>query len=135
MEPWLSDRRPSDRKFGFTFGAILFAVSAYGTYRGWPTIISSLCTLTGVSLALLAWLAPSRLSPVNRAWFAIGELLGRVVSPIALGFIFFALITPVSIIARLFGRDELHLNRRPAASYWIPRETTRIDPCSFRQQF
>jgi hypothetical protein len=135
MESSLSNKRPSDRKFGFTFGLVFFAVCAYGIYKRWPPIISGLCALAGVCLALFAWFAASRLRLLNRAWFALGELLGRVVSPIALGLIFFVLITPVSIIARRFGRDELRLKRRAVASYWVPRQTTHLDPNSFRQQF
>lgn len=135
METLLSDKRPSDRKFGFTFAVIFIAVFVYGIFASWALIISSLCALAGVLFLVLAAIAPQLLSPLNRAWFAFGELLGRVVSPLALGFIFFALITPVSIITRLFGRDELHLKRRPVASYWTPRHTPVLDPNSFKQQF
>lgn len=135
MESPPSSKRPSDRKFGFTFGVIFFAACAYGICKQWPPIISGLCALAGVYLSLFAWLAPSRLELLNRTWFALGESLGRVVSPIALGLMFFALITPLSIIARLFGRDELRLKRRAVASYWVPRHTTHLDPNSFRQQF
>lgn len=135
MESSLSNKPPSDRKFGFTFGGILFATCAYGIYKQWPLMIFALCALAGVCLSLLAWLAPKRLRLLNRAWFAFGELLGRVVSPIVLGIIFFVLITPISIIARLLGRDELRLKRRAVTSYWVPRQKTRLEPNSFRQQF
>lgn len=135
MHTLLSTKRPSDRKFGFTFAVIFVAVGIYGAVASWRPIIASLCTLAGASLVLLAAIAPYLLAPLNRAWFAFGELLGRVVSPIALGLIFFALITPVSIITRLFGRDELRLKRRAVPSYWVHRQSPVLDPNSFKQQF
>lgn len=135
MESSLSSNRPSDRKFGLTFALVFFAASIYGIFKQWSPIIYALCALAAVCLVLFAWLAASRLRLLNGAWFALGELLGRVVSPIVLGLIFFVLITPISIIARLFGRDELRLKRRAVASYWVPRQTTHLEPNSFRQQF
>lgn len=135
METLLENNRPSDRKFGFTFAVIFVAFFVYGVFASWAPIISALCALAGVSLFLLAAIAPQLLRPLNRAWFAFGELLGRVVSPLALGFIFYVLITPISVITRLFGRDELRLKRRAVGSYWVSRETSVPDPASFKQQF
>lgn len=135
MQTLLSTKRPSDRKFGFTFAVIFVAVGMYGVVASWRPIVSSLCALAGASFVLLGAIAPHLLAPLNRAWFAFGELLGRVVSPLALGLIFFALITPVSIIARLFGRDELRLKRRAVLSYWVHRQAPVLDPNSFKQQF
>ena len=114
---------------------MLIAGAVYGMFVSWPPVASILCALTGVSLGLLAALAPQRLRLLNSAWLRFGELLGKVVSPIALGFIFFALVTPVSVIGRLFGRDELRLKRRPVASYWIARDVPTLDSNSFKQQF
>lgn len=135
MQTLLSTKRPSDRKFGFTFAVIFVAVGIYGVVASWRPIVYGLCALAGASFILLAAIAPYLLAPLNRAWFVFGELLGRVVSPIALGLIFFALITPVSIIARLFGRDELRLKRRAVPSYWVHRQAPVLDPNSFKQQF
>jgi hypothetical protein len=59
--------------------------------------------------------------------------MGKFVSPIVLGIIFFLLITPVAIITRLFGRDELLIKKREVPSYWIEKEA--IDPDSFKDQF
>ena len=59
--------------------------------------------------AIAAFLTPQILSPLNRLWFCLGLLLGKIVSPIVLALIFFVLITPVSLVTRLFGRDELKM--------------------------
>jgi hypothetical protein len=135
MQTLLSTKRPSDRKFGFTFAVIIVAIGVYGVFSSWIPVVSALCILAGASLFLLASVAPHLLTPLNRAWFALGELLSRVMSPIALGCIFFALITPISIVTRLFGRDELRLKRRAVLSYWRLRQSPVLDPQSFKQQF
>lgn len=132
----LSTKRPSDRKFGFTFSVILIVTGAYGLYAAsWRPILTGLCALAGASLLVFAAIAPRLLSPLNKAWFAFGELLGGVVSPIVLGVIFFALITPVSVIARVLGRDELRLKRGATSSYWVQRRTVVPEPNSFKRQF
>ena len=79
--------------------------------------------------------APRLLAPFNLAWFKLGLLMGKVVSPIVLGIIFFVLLTPVAVIGRLFGRDELRLKRKAVQSYWIERVPPGPDGDSFKNQF
>ena len=75
------------------------------------------------------------LAPLNKAWAALGQILGRLVSPIVLGLIFFCLITPVALIGRIGGRDQLRLKTRADTSYWIKREPPGPAPDSFKNQF
>lgn len=135
MQTLPSTKRPSDRKFGLTFAVIFVAAGIYGLFAPWSPLIYWLCGLAGISLFLVSAIAPPLLHPLNSAWFAFGEILGRVVSPLALGVLFYALITPISVITRLFGRDELRLKRRPVRSYWVFRKTSIPDPNSFKRQF
>jgi hypothetical protein len=64
----------------------------------------------------------------------LGHLIGMFVSPIVLGFIFFGIFTPIGIIMRIFGRDELGLKFQKKRSYWIKRETV-FEFNSFKNQF
>jgi hypothetical protein len=114
---------------------IFVAAGIYGLFASWSPVVYWLCGLAGASLFLAAAIAPPLLHPLNSAWFAFGEILGRAVSPLALGVIFYGLITPVSVITRLFGRDELRLKCRSVRSYWVLRQTSVPDPNSFKQQF
>jgi len=66
---------------------------------------------------------------------ALGHLLGRIVSPIVLGLIFFVLITPVALFGRVAGRDPLRLKPRAISSYWVKREPAGPTPDSFKNQF
>ena len=64
----------------------------------------------------------------------IGILLGKLVSPIILGIIFFFMFTPVAVIIRIIGRDELRLRLKSQESYWIKRKSS-IKKDSFERQF
>lgn len=68
-------------------------------------------------------------------WAMLGHALGRVVSPIVLGVIFFLVLTPIAVFGRLAGRDELRLKARQRDSHWIEREASEPSRTSFKNQF
>jgi hypothetical protein len=63
-----------------------------------------------------------------------GLLLGKLMNPIVLGIIFFGLFTPISILMRLCGRDELRLKLTHKSSHWITR-SDHASSESFKRQF
>jgi hypothetical protein len=92
--------------------------------------------VTGAAFAAVAMLVPSLLAPLNRVWTGLGALLHRVTSPIALGVMFFLLITPMGIVMRWLGKDPLRLRLdRNATSYWIERDPPGPKPGTFTDQF
>lgn len=125
---------PSDKKFG-SFFCIIFVIATI-----WFVLVSSLVwsvifgLLAGV-FAVLALVIPTALQPLNRLWYGLGMLLGKIVSPIVLGIIFFVLISPVSLTTRLFGRDELRIKKRNVKSYWVDRMPPGPQPDSFINQY
>ena len=127
-------RPGSERAFGLVFSGVFVLVAL------WPLIERASPRLWAIAVAaafaLCAWLAPRALAPLNLLWFRFGELLHRIVSPIALGVIFFGVITPYALVMRLFGRDALLLRRGSARqSYWVRREPPGPPPDSLRNQF
>lgn len=126
---------PSERKFGLLLIAVSLLAAGWANYKGLPVLFTD--ALLGVSgaLCILTVLLPAWLAPVNRAWFLLGILLGRIISPIVMGIVFFLLITPVAVVTRSFGRDELRLKRRQVSSYWLDRVTDRLPAESFKDQF
>jgi len=123
----------SNRKFGFFF-TFVFAVSAtyfyYSSNVGW-TYIFLAATLIFLVFTLIK---SDALLPLNKLWMRFGLLLGMIVSPIVLGVIFFGLFTPIAILMRLSGRDELRLKFTPKESHWISRgEPIRSE--TFKRQF
>lgn len=114
---------------------LLLATAGYGWYRGWPVRVLTALIIVSLVSGLIAFRLPPLLAPLNRAWSRLGLLLGRLVSPLVLAILFYGLITPVALLARWFGRDELRLRYRAADTYWIPRQTARPVAESFTQQF
>jgi hypothetical protein len=69
-------------------------------------------------------------------WLRFGALMHRIISEIALGIVYFGVITPYALVMRLFGRDALLLRKRSARqSYWVRREPPGPSPDSFHNRF
>ena len=126
---------PSNRKFGGLFTAVFAIAAVYLYLFKSATTAALVLAALAASFGVVTLAAPRLLAPLNKLWFQLGLLLGKIVSPLVLGSIFFLLITPVSLISRAFGRDELLLKKRKVSSYWIDREPPGPEPASFRNQF
>ena len=128
---------PSERSFGLLFGAVFALLAGYGwLFKGWPLAVVLSLVAVALAFVLLGFVAPRVLRPLNWLWFQLGQLLGKIVSPIVLGAIFFLMLTPVSLVTRLFGRDELRLKRKASqTSYWLDRVPPGPEPESFKNQF
>jgi len=125
---------PSNRKFGIVMGFVAISIGGFVVFHQLQ-LIGYVFLLVGFLLILGALKNSEWLSPLNRAWMRLGELLGKVVSPILLGLIFFSIFVPVSLFFKLIGRDELKLRRVPSTSYWVEKKERAHAPKSFRRQF
>jgi hypothetical protein len=126
---------PSNKKFGLLFFGIFLALALYANYKNEATVIIGLLLLTSGFFLISSFFYQALLTPLNKAWFMFGLALGKIVSPIVLGIIFFGLITPIALIARLLGRDELKLKRPKKSSYWSEPLGSNSDADSFKNQF
>ena len=126
---------PSNKKFGLLFAAIFLALALYANSKNEATLIIVLLLLTSGFFLFSGFFYQTLLTPLNKAWFMLGLVLGKVVSPIVLGIIFFGLITPIALIAKLTGRDELKLKRPKKSSYWSEPIGSNSDADSFKNQF
>ena len=124
---------PSNRKFGFFFMSI-FAMAATYSYYAANAIWVYVFTVAAVILLLVTLVKSDALLPLNKLWMRFGLLLGMMVSPIVLGVIFFGLVTPIAMLMRLCGRDELRLKPTEKATHWISR-CEPIKSESFKNQF
>lgn len=124
----------SDRTFGLVFTVFFFLVGLQPLLGGHSIRLWALGVSAGV--LLLALTVPQILAPANRAWTKVGEFLHSIVSPIALGILFFGAVTPIGVIMRMFGKDPLRLRLdRSASSYWIVRTPPGPDAESLKNQF
>lgn len=84
----------------------------------------------------VALLKLALLSGLNRQWLRVGIMLGKAVSPIALGVLFYGVVTPLGALFGLSGKDLLRLKRDIGADpYWIPRKPAGPPPDSMTNQF
>ena len=74
-----------------------------------------------VVFLILGLINSNFLAPLNKLWFKFGIFLGKIISPIIMGIIFFLVVTPIGFIMRLFGKDELNLKYSNKKSYWIEK--------------
>ena len=107
----------------------LFPLLGGGPPRGWAFGVAG--AFLAVALVRPAWLAP-----FNRAWFKFGLLLQRVVNPLVMAVIYFAVVTPTGLVMRALGKDPLRLRYDPdAESYWIHRDPPGPERESMKNQF
>lgn len=125
---------PSNRKFGVFFATVFALIGSYLLTEEKHTAGYIICGLGGLFL-LVTLINDRLLLPLNKAWMQLGLLLGMIVSPLVLGVIFFFLFTPISIIMKISGRDELQLKIKNKASYWKARGRDIHKSESFKNQF
>ncbi len=124
----------SNRSFGLVFAAFFLIVALIPLLQG----LSLRVWAVGVSLAFagIALAFPGVLAPLNRGWTKFGLLLHCIVSPIALGILFFGVATTTGVLMRLFGKDSLRLKLdKRASTYWISRTPPGPPSDSFKNQF
>ena len=97
----------SDRGFGVVFAIVFVAVGLFPLHNGGLPRAWAL----GVAAAFLAaaLVRPGLLTPFIRVWFKIGLLLQRVVNPLVMAVIYFAVVAPTGLVMRALGKDPLTL--------------------------
>ena len=110
----------SNRSFGIVFFVVFLLIALYPlTYGGEIRIWSAMTSLTFLVLGLLN---SKFLTPLNKLWFRFGIFLGKIISPVIMGIIFFLVVTPIGLIMRLLGKDVLNLKYSENKSYWIEKD-------------
>ena len=109
----------SNKSFGIVFFIVFLLVALYplinnGDLRIWSFIIAIIFLILGLINSKV-------LTPLNKFWFKLGLLLGKVISPLIMGIIFFLVVTPTALIMRIIGKDLLNLKFNNKKSYWIEK--------------
>ena len=124
---------PSNKKFGYFF-AFIFGLAALYFYLNAAMSLASSMAFASAAFVVVTIVKADVLLPLNKLWMKFGLLLSMIVSPIIFGVIFFGLFTPIAVLMRMRGRDELRLKLNAKASHWISRSSS-IKSVSFRNQF
>ncbi len=125
---------PSNRKFGFFFAGLGAVAALYFAWHSNEAIATGLALLSA-AFGASAVVKPDILLPLNQLWMRFGFLLGKIISPIVLGILFFLLITPIALCMRIAGRDELRLKPQQRKNHWKERSPIGPDGDSFKNQF
>ena len=125
----------SDRSFGVMFGFIFIIIAVIIRLRNNPQNIQLLFLALSFLTFLISFTRPGLLSTPNKLWMRFSLLLARFVSPIGLGLLFYVLISPLALVLRLFGRDELRLKTKKVASNWQSRQINGYSLNSFKNQY
>ena len=109
----------SNRSFGIIFFIVFILVALYpliysGEIRIWSIVLSLIFLTLGLLNSII-------LTPLNKIWFKFGIILGKIISPIIMGVIFFLVVTPIGLLMRLLGKDLLNLKYNKNKSYWIEK--------------
>ena len=110
----------SEKSFGIVFSIVFLIVALYPlinseSLRIWALVVS-------IIFFLLAFLAPKILVLPNKLWFKFGLLIGSIVAPIVMAFVYFVTVLPTGLIMRLLGKDLLKQKLdKNSKSYWVKR--------------
>jgi len=114
---------PTNKNFGLVFCFIFFLIFLESVIRDshlryWSLIISFIFLILGLTNSKL-------LTPLNKIWYKFGILLGKIVSPFVMGIVFFLVVTPTSLLLKLFNKDILNVKKKETKSYWIVKSEKR----------
>ena len=109
----------SNRSFGIVFFIVFILIAFYPLInqqeiRIWSVLISLLFLILGIINSKI-------LTPLNKVWFKFGIFLGKIISPIVMGLIFFLVVTPIAFLMRILKKDLLNLKFSKNNSYWIDK--------------
>jgi hypothetical protein len=109
----------SNRSFGLVFFVVFLLISIYPLLHGQNLRFWSL--IVAIIFLALGLLNSKILTPLNKIWFKFGLLLGSIVSPIIMSIIFFFVVTPISFVMKILGKDILNLKRNNNNTYWVEK--------------
>ena len=109
----------SNRSFGIVFFIVFLLIATYPLLKGNDVRFWSL--LISFGFLILGLMNSKILSPLNKLWFKFGLILGKIISPLIMGIIFFVVVTPIGIVMRVLKKDLLNLKYNQKETYWIEK--------------
>ena len=119
MKNLINIKRKDNITFGILFFILFLIIGLYplkseGLIRIWSVVLS-------LVFLIITIIRPNLFTFINKLWIQFGILLGKIISPIVMGLVFFFVVTPTGIFVRIFKKDVMGL-KRGANTYWINRE-------------
>ena len=97
----------SNRSFGLLFFIVFLIIGLWPIKNG--DNINIYFIIVSAFFLILGLINSKLLTPFNKSWIKLGEILGVIIAPVVMALVYFVILTPVSLIVRLFGKDLLEL--------------------------
>ena len=121
------------RKFGFTVGGAFIVFCMLFWWRRHEYVASVLGFL-GAGLVVWGLILPTWMGAIFRMWMGLAKSISRVTNPIFMGIVYFALLTPIGFLIRLFGKDPLKRHEK-SESFWVLRPSGKGHAGGMERQF
>jgi len=130
----ISETKRDLRKFGLTVGGVLLAIGLVLFYFEKPSAIYF--AVIGGLLILFGALFPKILKPLNKIWMSLAIILGFLMSRVILTILFYLVLTPIALVAKLVGKKFMVLkNDKSANTYWEKRTNINKKQIDYDRQF
>ncbi|MEC7099201.1 MAG: SxtJ family membrane protein [Pseudomonadota bacterium] len=111
----------SNKSFGLLFFVVFLIIGLWPLKNG--ENLNFYFITTSIIFLILGLINSKLLTPLNKSWIKLGEILGIIIAPIVMALVYFVILTPVSLIVRIFGKDLLSLKLlKEKETYWIERK-------------
>ena len=119
MKNLINIKNKNNITFGILFFILFLVIGLYplksdGVIKIWSIFLS-------LGFLIITFINPNLFTFLNKLWIKFGILLGKIISPIIMGLVFFLVVTPVGIFVKILKKDVMGL-KSEKSSYWINRE-------------
>ncbi len=121
------------RRFGLTVGIAFAVLGGVAWWRG-RVLVTGVALGVGLVLLIAALVVPARLGPIHRAWMGLAAAMSKITTPVFMGIVYFAVLTPTGLLRRLAGKNSL-LRPRTAKSFWVSRAADDQRRTGMERQF
>ena len=117
----MKSEKVNNRSFGILFFIVFLIIGLYPIYNDESP--NKFFLILSLPFLILGLLNSKILTPFNRAWIKLGEILGLIIAPVIMALVYFIFLTPISLIVRIFGKDLLDIKfNKKSETYWINRK-------------
>ena len=122
------------RSFGITVG-IVFGILAFALWWQGKANFIYFADISAI-LIIFGLVIPIVLKPIQKIWMGFALVIGYFMTRVILSVLFYLILTPLSLISRIRGKDFLNLKiDKNVASYWIKRDELSFNKESYEKQF
>ena len=119
MKNSINIKNKNNITFGILFFILFLVIGLYplksdGVIKIWSIFLS-------LVFLIITFIKPNLFTFLNKLWIKFGILLGKIISPIIMGLVFFFVVSPIGILIKILKKDVMGL-KRGASSYWITRK-------------